>query len=138
MSNLKKGAQLILLFTVNFFNAGVFADQFTEDCGRIIDINDYKRCTRKQFTISYEPDPATTEALLEEPKSIAQTNQEPEEDLNIDEDEPKQEPEEELNIDLNEINQDINTQINLNMTINLDRESVSEVQLDQIVDDSNF
>ena len=52
MSNLKKGAQLILLFTVNFFNVGVFADQFTEDCGRIIDINDYKRCTRKQFTIS--------------------------------------------------------------------------------------
>ncbi|MDC3094408.1 hypothetical protein OA387_05115, partial [Prochlorococcus sp. AH-716-M10] len=93
MSNLKKGAQLILLFTVNFFNAGVFADQFTEDCGRIIDINDYKRCTRKQFTISYEPDPATTEALLEEPKSNAQTNQEPEEDLKIVVDEPNQEPE---------------------------------------------
>ena len=88
MSNLKKGAQLILLFTVNFFNVGVFADQFTEDCGRIIDINDYKRCTRKQFTISYDPDPATTEELLEEPKSIAQTNQEPEEDLNIVVDEP--------------------------------------------------
>ena len=138
MSNLKKGAQLILLFTVNFFNAGVFADQFTEDCGRIIDINDYKRCTRKQFTISYEPDPATTEALLEEPKSNAQTNQEPEEDLNIVVNEPKQEQEEDLNIVVNEINQDINTQINLNMTINLDRESVSAVQLDQIVDDSNF
>ena len=138
MSTLKKGAQLILLFTVNFFNAGVFADQFTDDCGLIIDINDYKRCTRKQFTISYEPDPATTEALLEEPKSNAQTNQEPEEDLNIVVDEPKQEPEEDLNIAVNEINQDINTQINLNMTINLDRESVSAVQLDQIVDDSNF
>ena len=138
MSNLKKGAQLILLFTVNFFNVGVFADQFTEDCGRIIDINDYKRCTRKQFTISYDPDPATTEALLEEPKSIAQTNQEPEEDLKIVVDEPNQEPEEDLKIAVNEINQDINTQINLNMTINLDRESVSAVQLDQIVDDSNF
>ena len=138
MSNLKKGAQLILLFTVNFFNAGVFADQFTEDCGRIIDINDYKRCTRKQFTISYEPDPATTEALLEEPKSNAQTNQEPEEDLKIVVDEPNQEPEEDLKIAVNEINQDINTQINLNMTINLDRESVSAVQLDEIVDDSNF
>ena len=153
MSNLKKGAQLILLFTVNFFNVGVFADQFTEDCGRIIDINDYKRCTRKQFTISYEPDPATTEALLEEPKSNAQTNQEPEEDLNIvvndpkqepEDDlnivvnEPKQEPEEDLKIAVNEINQDINTQINLNMTINLDRESVSAIQLDEIVDDSNF
>ena len=110
MSNLKKGAQLILLFTVNFFNVGVFADQFTEDCGRIIDINDYKRCTRKQFTISYEPDPATTEALLEEPKSNAQTNQEPEEDLKI---------------AVNETNQNINTQINFNMTINLDKESVS-------------
>ena len=75
MSNLKKGAQLILLFTVNFFNAGVFADQFTEDCGRIIDINDYKRCTRKQFTISNASDPATTKSSLEEPKSNSQSNQ---------------------------------------------------------------
>ena len=118
MSTLKKGAQLILLFTVNFFNAGVFADQFTEDCGRIIDINDYKRCTRKQFTISYEPDPATTEALLEEPKSIAQTKQEPEEDLNIVEDEPKQEPEEDLNIVEDEPKQEPEEDLNLSLIHN--------------------
>ena len=153
MSNLKKGAQLILLFTVNFFNAGVFADQFTEDCGRIIDINDYKRCTRKQFTIAYTPDPSTEEALLDESKFREKTKKEPKEDLKIvvDEpkkepkkdlkivvDEPKKEPKEDLKIALKETNQNINTQINFNMTINLDKESVSEIQLDEIIDDSTF
>ena len=51
MSNLKKGAQLILLFTVNFFNVGVFADQFTEYCGLIIDINDYIWRARKDLNL---------------------------------------------------------------------------------------
>ena len=153
MQNLKKVVQLFFVFTVNFFNAGVFADQFTEDCGRIIDINDYKRCTRKQFTIAYTPDPSSEEALLDEPKFREKTKKEPKEDLKIvvDEpkkepkkdlkivvDEPKKEPKEDLKIALKETNQNINTQINFNMTINLDKESVSEIQLYEIIDDSTF
>ena len=51
MHYFNKGSKVILLLLINFFSFGVLANQFTEECGRIIDINDYKRCTRKQFTI---------------------------------------------------------------------------------------
>ena len=53
MQNLKKVVQLVFVFTVNFFNAGVFADQFTEDCGRIIDINDYKKLIQNLILIIF-------------------------------------------------------------------------------------
>ena len=63
MVSLKKGAQLILLLSVNFFYTGVTADQFTMDCGRIIDIDDYKKCTRRKFTESYIQEPSSDQLL---------------------------------------------------------------------------
>ena len=66
MFNLKKVTQLILLLSVNFFSPSVIANQFTMDCGRIIDIDDYKKCTRKKFTESYKKSPASEiESMVE-------------------------------------------------------------------------
>ena len=122
MHYLNKGSKVILLLLINFFSFGVLANQFTEECGRIIDINDYKRCTRKQFTIVDNLDSQDDSKV-----AIKETKEKPIEKSRND-----------SKVAIKEINQDIDTQINFNMTINLDVESVSEIKLDEIIDDSTF
>ena len=63
MISLRKGAQLILLISISFFNPGAKANQFTMDCGRIIDIDDYKKCTRRKFTESFIQEPSSEQLL---------------------------------------------------------------------------
>ena len=122
MHYFNKGSKVVLLLLINFFSFGVLANQFTEECGRIIDINDYKRCTRKQFTIVDNLDSQDDSKV-----AIKETKEKSTEKSRND-----------SKVAIKEINQDIDTQINLNMTINLDKESVSEIKLDEIIDDSTF
>ena len=117
MVSLKKGAQLILLLGVNFFYTGVTADQFTMDCGRIIDIDDYKKCTRRKFTESYLQEPSS-ELLFNQ----SQNNNE---DLGKD-------PEIEIIDNQQTVNED------LDVNINFEKESVSQVKIDEISVDSDF
>ena len=117
MINLKKGFQLIFLLTVNFLNPGAIANEFTMDCGRIIDIDDYKKCTRRKFTESYIQEPSS-ELLLNQPKNST-------EDLG-----------EDSEIVVNDPKQTINTQVNIN--IDFEEDSISQMKINEIADDSNF
>ena len=115
MVSLKKGAQLILLLGVNFFYTGVTADQFTMDCGRIIDIDDYKKCTRRKFTESYIQEPSSEQLLNQ-----SQNNNE---DLGKD-------PEIEIIDNQQTVNSDIK--------IDFEKESISEVKIEKISDDTDY
>ena len=121
MFNLKKGTQLILLLSVYFFSPSVIANQFTMDCGRIIDIDDYKKCTRKKFTESYVQEPSS-ELLLNQSQNNKQNSVE----------NSVENPE----IVIDEIKQTVNTEINTK--IDFDEDSVSQIEIDEITDDSDF
>ena len=121
MFNLKKGTQLILLLSVNFFSPSVIANQFTMDCGRIIDIDDYKKCTRRKFTESYVQEPSP-ELLLNQSQDNNQNSVE--------------NSVENSEIVIDEIKQTVNTESNIK--IDFDEDSVSQIEIDEITDDSDF
>jgi hypothetical protein len=87
------------------------------DCGRIIDIDDYKKCTRKKFTESYTQEPSS-ELLL---------NQSQDDNQKLVED---------SEIVVDQTNQTVNTEININ--IDFDKDSISQIEINEITEDSNF
>ena len=160
MHYFNKGSRVVLLLLLNFFSFGVLANQFTEECGRIIDINDYKRCTRKQFTIvdnldSQDDSKVAIKEAKEKPieksrndsrvviketkeKSTEKSRNDSQVVIKETKEKPIEKSRNDSKVAIKEMNLDIDTQINLNMTINLDVESVSEIKLDEIIDDSTF
>ena len=117
MISLRKGAQLILLISISFFNPGAKANQFTMDCGRIIDIDDYKKCTRRKFT----------ESFIKEPSSEQLLNQSQED---------SKDSEKDSDIVINDSNPKVNTEINTD--IDFEKESISEVKIEKISDDTDY
>ena len=141
MNYLNKVAKVLPLLIINFFSLGVLANQFTEECGRIIDINDYKKCTRKQFTIvekldSQDDSKVAIKEIKEKP--IEKSRNDSKAVIKETKENPIEKSRNDSKVAIKETNKNIDTKINLNMTINLDTESVSAIKLDEIIDDSTF